>query len=134
MAVPTYDELKAYLDSGRTQLDAAAEFGLSRSRVQRIIKAGEDRRGPVERAVDGLIAKRARDEGGLDAAATVRAEMLRAAAGIVDASRQSHTGVAWSAGVAALERLRQQVAEFEGPNTADRAWLADVFAQPGGAS
>lgn len=106
MAEPTYDELKEYLDDGHTQIDAASEFAISRSRVQRILKAGEDHRGPTERAVDRALAKWAED----DEEGRLRAELLRGLAVIADAGRRSATGVAMASGVAAITKLEELLA------------------------
>lgn len=126
MKEPSYEDLREFLET-HTQIEAAEHFGLSRSRVQRIRKAGEDHRGPVERSIDALIAKR----GVLDENRAVRADMLRTAASIADRAGNANTGVGWSAGVQALERLWKMLEDFDSQvNNEFELLRAAIFADP----
>ena len=93
--------------TGRTQQEAACHFfphlstSAGRSRVQRIQKAGQDRRGPAERSVDLLIRK----WGELDEERAVRADLIRAMAGTVDWARRVETGQGRTAGIQAAQTL-----------------------------
>ena len=107
MADPTYLDISKYIDAGHTQIEAAQHFypdlstSAGRSRIQRIIKAGEDQRGPVERAVDALISK----WGSMDEERSARADLIRAMANTVDWSRGVHTGQGRTAGIQAAQTL-----------------------------
>lgn len=106
MADPSYGELQSYL-ADYTQIEAAAHFfpdlsqSAGRSRVQRIVKAGEDHRGPVERRVDAQVAK----WGPLDEDRATRVELIRSMAATVDWSRSVHTGQGRTAGIQAAQTL-----------------------------
>jgi hypothetical protein len=118
-AEPTPGELRAFLDDGGTQLQAAERWEISRNRVQRILKGDADERGPVELAVAAVIDSQAEHDG-LNLRQTARAEMLRAAAIVVDKSAASGTGVAWSAFSQALTRLWEMLEEFAPDDAFDR--------------
>lgn len=118
-----YAELRRFLDGGRTQLEAAAHFGLSRQRVQRILAAGADRRGETERRVAELV------EGWRDDPSTaVKAALLVSLGRIVDRCSGSSTAAAAMAGTAAASELRKALEAVEQAGRADREWLLSVFA------
>ena len=119
MADPTLEQLRAFLDDGGTQLQAAERWEISRNRVQRILKGDADERGPVEQAVAAVIDSQG-ELGGLNLRQSARAEMLRAAAIVVDKSAASGTGVAWSAFSQALARLWEMLEEFAPDDALDR--------------
>lgn len=112
---PTYEELKAYLEDGHTQLDAVGEFGINRSRVQRILKAGQDERGLVERTLDAFVARM----GELDEERALRVSLMRVAASTADWSRTVNTGQGRLAGTQAAERLWKMLDEMGGSSDAD---------------
>ncbi|WP_249021049.1 hypothetical protein [Conexibacter sp. S30A1] len=125
-AEPGYAELRRFMDAGRTQHQAAAHFGLSRQKVQRILAAGADRRGETERHVAELV-----QGWGNDPTTRVKASILVALARVVDRSSASSTAAAAMAATAAAAELRKALEAVEQAGRADRAWLLDVFARPG---
>jgi DNA-binding transcriptional regulator LsrR (DeoR family) len=125
-AEPTYQQLRQFMDAGRTQLEAAEHFGLSRQRVQRVLAAGADRRGETERRVSELV------EGwDHDPARAVHAQVLVALARVIDRSSTSTTAAAAVAAVQAATELRRALADLDAAGREDRQWLLSVFAAPG---
>lgn len=101
MDEPSSRDVRAFMAEGHTQLEAAEHFGLHRSKIQRLLKAGEDDRGPVERSVDLLIRK----WGDLDEERQARADLIRAMAATVDWARSVGTGQGRTAGIQAAQAL-----------------------------
>lgn len=125
-AEPTYQQLRQFMDAGRTQHQAAAHYGLSRQKVQRILAAGADRRGATERRVSELV-----DGWDHDPARAVHAQVLVALARVIDRSSTSTTAAAAVAAVQAATELRRALADLDAAGREDRQWLLSVFAAPG---
>ena len=125
-AEPGYGELRRFLDADHTQGDAAAHFGLSRQKVQRILAAGADLRGDTERSVAELVSG-----WGHDPTTRVKAALLTALARVVDRASTSSTASAALAATAAAAELRKLLEAVEQAGRADREWLLGVFAAPG---
>lgn len=125
-AEPTYQQVRQFMDGGRTQHQAAAHYGLSRQKVQRILAAGADRRGATERRVGELV-----DGWDGDPARAVHAAVLTALARVVDRSSTSTTAAAAVAAVQAATELRKALADLDAAGREDRQWLLSVFAAPG---
>ena len=125
-AEPGYAELRRFLDGDHTQGDAAAHFGLSRQKVQRILALGADSRGDTEQRVSELV-----QGWGHDPATRVKAALLTALARVVDRASTSSTAAAAMAATAAVAELRKLLEAVEQAGRADREWLLGVFAPPG---
>ena len=121
-----YARLQAFLDAGHTQREAAAHYGVSRAKVQRLLAAGADSRGDTERSVAALV-----NGWGDDPTTQVKAALLTALARVVDRASTSSTASAALAATAAAAELRKLLEAVEQAGRADREWLLGVFAAPG---
>ena len=122
---PSCEELRAFL-ADHSQREAAERYQISRQRVARLLKAGEDHRGETEQRVSELVSG-----WGHDPTTRVKASILVALARVVDRSSASSTAAAAMAATAAAAELRKALEAVEQAGRADRAWLLDVFARPG---
>ncbi|WP_249020564.1 helix-turn-helix domain containing protein [Conexibacter sp. S30A1] len=119
---PSCEELRAFL-ADHSQRQAAEHFGVSRQRVQRLLKAGADHRGATEQSVGELVSG-----WGHDPSTAVKAALLVALARVVDRSSASSTAAAAMAATAAAAELRKALEAVEQAGKADREWLLSVFA------
>ncbi len=121
MGEPTALELQRFIGEGRTQIEAAERWGISRSRVQRILKVLENGPGPTERAIRRLV----ETWGEMDPTTEARAETLLTLAVIADKGRAATVGVAMSAGVAAAKELKVMLTDLGQASGVDR--LAELL-------
>ena len=110
---PTAAEIKAYIDAGHTQIEAAQRFRISRWQVQRILNrvVEEDGPGPTE-AVARILVRDVGEWDELEPMQKGRAEALIGFAVLADIGRRRNAnGAERNAAVAALKEFERMVAE-----------------------